>query len=52
MAGSTWTGETEAISEIKEGIEKMGGITKKLTKITKYRTKDCLESKIIDKASG
>ena len=36
------------IKTIKEQVHLMGEITKKLMKVTKYRTKDYLTSKIID----
>ena len=36
------------IRQIKEQVERMGAITRKLTKITKYETKEYLDSKIVD----
>ena len=38
----------EKIKKINEQIERMGSITLKLSKITKYETTDYLEDKIID----
>jgi PAS domain S-box-containing protein len=37
-----------AISRIKEEVDRMGTITRKLMNITRYKTKDYLSSKIID----
>jgi PAS domain S-box-containing protein len=37
-----------AISRIKEEVDRMGAITRKLMNIAKYKTKDYLSSKIID----
>jgi C4-dicarboxylate-specific signal transduction histidine kinase len=36
------------IKQIKDQIDRMGAVTKKLMKVTKYETKDYLDSKIID----
>lgn len=38
----------EHISNIKGQIDRMGGITKKIMRITRYKTKDYLKNKIID----
>ena len=38
----------ENIKTIKEQIDRMGAITKKLTGVTKYKTKGYLRGKIID----
>ncbi|WP_027363039.1 histidine kinase dimerization/phospho-acceptor domain-containing protein [Desulfospira joergensenii] len=41
-------GQTENLMKIKEQVERMGSITKKLMTITKYRTKPYLKGEIID----